>query len=107
VIQARVAVPGLEVEFQAGSGITALFGPAGAGKTLLLDAIAGVLRPRSGRIILDDEILFDGVARVNLPPRRRHCGYVSRQWALFPHMSLRDNLLFPIARLARLERRRR
>ena len=107
MIQARVAVPGLEVEFQAGSGITALFGPAGAGKTLLLDAIAGVLRPRSGRIILDDEILFDGVARVNLPPRRRHCGYVSRQWALFPHMSLRDNLLFPIARLARLERRRR
>lgn len=107
MIQARVAVPGLEVEFQAGSGITALFGPAGAGKTLLLDAIAGVLRPRSGRIIVDDEILFDGVARVNLPPRRRHCGYVSRQWALFPHMSVRDNLLFPIARLGRLERRRR
>jgi molybdate transport system ATP-binding protein len=107
MIQARVAAFGLEVEFQAASGITALFGPAGAGKTLLLDAIAGLLAPRSGRIILDDEILFDGASPVNLPPRRRHCGYVSRQWALFPHMSLRDNLLFPLSHLARLERRRR
>jgi molybdate transport system ATP-binding protein len=107
MIQARVAAFGLEVEFQAASGITALFGPAGAGKTLLLDAIAGLLAPRSGRIILDDEILFDGASPVNLPPRRRHCGYVSRHWALFPHMSLRDNLLFPLSHLARLERRRR
>jgi molybdate transport system ATP-binding protein len=107
MIQARVAAFGLDVEFQAGSGITALFGPAGAGKTLTLDAIAGLLAPRSGRIILDDEILFDGASRVNLPPRRRHCGYISRHWALFPHMSLRDNLLFPVTHLARLERRRR
>ena len=107
MIQVRVAARGLEVEFQAASGITALFGPAGAGKTLILDAIAGLLAPRSGRIILDDEILFDGASRLNLPPRRRHCGYVSRHWALFPHMSLRDNLLFPLARFARLERRRR
>jgi molybdate transport system ATP-binding protein len=107
MIQARVAAFGLEVEFQAAAGITALFGPAGAGKTLILDSIAGLLAPRSGRIILDDEILFDGASRVNLSPRRRHCGYVSRHWALFPHMSLRDNLLFPLVRLARLERRRR
>jgi molybdate transport system ATP-binding protein len=107
MIQVRLAAFGLEVEFQAASGITALFGPAGAGKTPILDAIAGLSAPRSGRIILDDEILFDGAARVNLPPRRRHCGYVSRHWALFPHMSLRDNLLFPLTHLARLERRRR
>ena len=107
MIQARVAAFGLEVEFQAASGITALFGPAGAGKTLILDAIAGLLTPRGGRIILDDEILFDGASRVNRPPRLRHCGYVSRHWALFPHMSLRDNLLFPLTHLARLERRRR
>ena len=72
MIQVRVAAFGLEVEFQAASGITALFGPAGAGKTPILDAIAGLSAPRSGRIILDDEILFDGAARVNLPPRRRH-----------------------------------
>ena len=107
MIQVRFAAHGVDVEFQAESGITALFGPAGAGKTLILDSIAGFVTPASGRIILDDEILFDGASRVNLPPRRRHCGYVARQWALFPHMSLRDNLLFPLAGLARLERYRR
>ena len=107
MIQARLAAFGVDVEILAGAGITALYGPSGAGKTLILDAIAGLLAPRSGRIILDDEILFDGVSGLNLPPRRRHCGYVSRHWALFPHMTVRDNVLFPLARLARLERRRR
>jgi len=107
MIQVRLAAHGVDVEFQAATGITALFGAAGAGKTLILDAIAGFVTPAGGRIILDDEILFDGASRVNLPPRRRHCGYVARHWALFPHMSLHDNLLFPLARLARLERHRR
>ena len=107
MIQVRLAAHGVDVEFQAASGITALFGPAAAGKTFILDAIAGFATPASGRIILDDEILFEGASRVNLPPRRRHCGYVARHWALFPHMSLRDNLLFPLAGLARLERHRR
>ena len=50
---------------------------------MILDAIAGFLTPAAGRIMLDDEILFDAASRVNLPPRRRHCGYVARQWALF------------------------
>jgi molybdate transport system ATP-binding protein len=107
MIQARIAAPGVEVDFQAASGITALFGAAGAGKTLILDAIAGFATPAGGRIILDDEILFDAASRVNLPPRRRHCGYVASHWALFPHMNLHDNLLFPLAGLARLERHRR
>ncbi len=107
MIQARIAAHGVDVEFQAASGITALFGAAGAGKTLILDAIAGFVTPASGRIIVDDEIVFDAASRVNLPPRRRHCGYVACQWALFPHMSLHDNLLFPLAGLPRLERHRR
>ena len=107
MIQARLAACGVDVEIAAASGITALYGPAGAGKTVVLDAIAGFLRPASGRIILDDEILFDGASRVHLPPRRRHCGYVARHWALFPHMSLHDNLEFPLAGIARLERLRR
>jgi len=107
MIQVRLRSHGVDVEFQAASGITALFGPAGAGKTLLLDAIAGFVTPASGRIILDDEILFDAASGVNLPPRRRHCGYVARDWALFPHLSLHDNLLFPLAGLPRLERHRR
>lgn len=111
MIQVRLAAHGVDVEFQAPSGIMALFGPSGAGKTLILDAIAGFVTPETGRIILDDKILFDGASGVNLPPRRRHCGYVARHWALFPHMSVRDNLLFPLAGrhlgVARLERHRR
>jgi ABC-type sulfate/molybdate transport systems ATPase subunit len=104
MIHVRIAASGVDVEFQAASGITALFGGAGAGKAFILDAIAGFATPASGRIILDDEILFDGASGVNLPPRHRHCGYVARQWALFPHMTLHDNLLFPLACLARLPR---
>jgi ABC-type sulfate/molybdate transport systems ATPase subunit len=107
MIQVRLAAHGMDVEFQASSGITALFGAAGAGKTVILDAIAGFITPASGRIILDDEILFDAASGVNLPPRRRHCGYIARNWALFPHMSLHDNLLFPLADLAQRERHRR
>jgi molybdate transport system ATP-binding protein len=107
MIQVRLAAPGVDLEFQAASGITALFGAAGAGKTLILDAIAGFATPAAGRIMLDDEILFDGASHVNLPPRRRHCGYVARHWALFPHMSLHHNLSFPMAGVARRERHRR
>jgi molybdate transport system ATP-binding protein len=66
----------LELEFQATAGVTVLFGPSGSGKTLTLDLIAGFMRPDDGRILLDDEILFDGAAGVNLAPQARNCGYV-------------------------------
>jgi molybdate transport system ATP-binding protein len=117
MIQARIAKtfragpdsPGfsLEVEFQAGAGVTALFGPSGAGKTLTLESIAGFVKPDSGRILLDDAILFDAAAQVNAPPRRRNCGYVFQNYALFPHMTLRQNLMFAAERRPRLERHRR
>ncbi len=97
----------LEVDFQAGAGVTVLFGRSGAGKTLTLDAIAGFVKPDAGRILLDDSILFDGAAQVNLAPRQRSCGYVFQNYALFPHMALRENLMFAADRLPRLERHRR
>src|SRR5262249_1370930 len=97
----------LELEFQTAAGVTVLFGPSGAGKTLTLDSIAGFIKPDSGRILLDDQILFDGASGLNLPPRRRSCGYVFQNYALFPHMTLRANLLFAADRLPRLERHRR
>jgi molybdate transport system ATP-binding protein len=97
----------LDVEFQASRGFTVLFGPSGAGKTLTLDSIAGFERPDEGRILLDDEILFDGASGVHLPPRARHCGYVFQNYALFPHMTLRKNLEFAVERLPRLERHRK
>ena len=116
-IQARIAKrfpPGpesagfsLNVEFQTAAGVTVLFGRSGAGKTLTLDAIAGFVRPDQGRIMVDDEILFDAASGVNVPPQGRHCGYVFQNYALFPHMTLRQNLEFAAERRPRLERHRR
>lgn len=97
----------LDVDLSAGPGVTVLLGPSGAGKTLTLDSIAGFARPDEGRILLDDEILFDGAASVCLPPRSRHCGYVFQNYALFPNMTLRKNLEFALHRRPRLERHRR
>jgi molybdate transport system ATP-binding protein len=97
----------LDIEFEARPGVTVLFGPSGSGKTLTLDAIAGFVAPDSGRILLDDRILFDAESGVNLPPRRRTCGYVFQNYALFPNMTLRENLAFAAHSLPRLERHRR
>src|SRR4051794_22040712 len=80
----------LDVELTASSGITALFGPSGSGKTLTLDCIAGFVRPDQGRILLNDHILFDADTKIHAPPRQRRCGYVFQNYALFPHMTLRD-----------------
>jgi molybdate transport system ATP-binding protein len=97
----------LDLEFQAKAGVTVLFGPSGSGKTLTLDSIAGFVRPDQGRIILDDAILFDGATGVHLAPQARQCGYVFQNYALFPHMTLRENLAFAAERRPRLERHRR
>jgi molybdate transport system ATP-binding protein len=97
----------LDLEFQAAAGVTVLFGPSGSGKTLVLDAIAGFARPEEGRVLLDDELLFDGARGVHLPPQARNCGYVFQNYALFPHMTLRQNLMFAAERRPRLERHRR
>jgi molybdate transport system ATP-binding protein len=97
----------LDVEFEASSGVTVFYGPSGSGKTLTLDCIAGFIAPDSGRIMLDDRILFDAESGVHLPPQQRSCGYVFQNYALFPHMTLRENLAFAAHALPRLERHRR
>jgi molybdate transport system ATP-binding protein len=84
----------LDLDEQLQAGITALFGPSGAGKTTVLDAIAGLRTPESGRIAVGDRVLFDSTARVNLPPHARHVGYVPQDVALFPHMDVRRNVLY-------------
>jgi molybdate transport system ATP-binding protein len=72
----------------------ALFGPSGAGKTTILDAIAGLRTPRSGSIVVDGRVLFSSNDRINLPPHQRRVGYVPQDVALFPHMNVRRNLLY-------------
>ncbi|MEO8661768.1 MAG: ABC transporter ATP-binding protein [Bryobacteraceae bacterium] len=97
----------LDIEFNASAGVTVLFGSSGSGKTLTLDCIAGFIQPDEGRILLDDVILFDAASNVHLKPQARRCGYVFQNYALFPHMTLRENLMFAAQNRPRLERHRR
>jgi molybdate transport system ATP-binding protein len=84
----------LHANFAATGRVTALFGHSGAGKTTLVNLIAGLARPDSGRISIDDTILFDGKAGISLPAHRRRIGYVFQEGRLFPHLSVRHNLLY-------------
>jgi len=74
--------------------IVALVGPSGAGKTTVLNAIAGLVRPRSGHISVDGRVLFDSARGIDLPAHRRRVGYVFQDARLFPHMDVRANLLY-------------
>jgi molybdate transport system ATP-binding protein len=84
----------IDIAFQADSGATALFGPSGAGKTTVLHAIAGLLRPERGRIVFDGRVMLDTAERIFVPPYRREVGYVFQDGRLFPHLTARQNLLF-------------
>ena len=91
-IEKRLGEFNLAAQFSVAGGATALFGPSGAGKTSLVNMIAGLVAPDRGRIALDDTVLFDGAARINLPPHRRRIGYVFQEGRLFPHLSVAQNL---------------
>ncbi len=74
--------------------LTALIGPSGAGKTSIFNMISGILRPDQGRIVVDGRTLFDSDSGIDVPPELRRCGYVFQDGRLFPHMSVRSNLLY-------------
>ncbi|MEZ5880979.1 MAG: molybdenum ABC transporter ATP-binding protein [Nitratireductor sp.] len=82
----------LDCDFSAPAGVTALFGRSGSGKTTVVQAVAGLLKPGRGRVRLEDRILVDTAARTFLPPHRRRIGYVFQEGRLFPHLSVRQNL---------------
>jgi len=82
----------VKASFASESGATVLFGPSGAGKTSVINMIAGLLTPDHGRLELDGEVLFDEKARINVPAARRHIGYVFQEGRLFPHLSVKRNL---------------
>lgn len=90
----------IALAFRAEEGVTALCGPSGAGKTTVLNLIAGVLRPRSGSIRLGDRVLFDSDTRVNLPLHQRRLGYVFQDYQLFPHLTVRRNVQYGAKRSA-------
>jgi molybdate transport system ATP-binding protein len=84
----------LDVAFEAPTGVTALFGWSGSGKTTVVNAVAGLLRPDRGRVAVDGVVLCDTAAGIWVPPHRRRAGYVFQEGRLFPHMSVRQNLLY-------------
>ncbi len=90
----------LNVAFDAPAGVTALFGRSGSGKTTIVNAVAGLLRTDAGRIVADGRVLFDSATRVDLTPQQRRIGYVFQDARLFPHLTVRQNLLYG-ARFAR------
>ena len=84
----------LEIDFSSDARITCLFGRSGSGKTTLAEVVAGLIRPRSGRVALDGEVLFDDSTGLSIPTWKRRIGYVFQDARLFPHMTARDNLLY-------------
>ncbi|HWD60517.1 MAG TPA: molybdenum ABC transporter ATP-binding protein [Stellaceae bacterium] len=84
----------LDAAFEAGGGLTALFGRSGAGKTSLVNAIAGLIRPDRGRIAVDGMVLADTEAGIFVPAHRRRVGYVFQEGRLFPHFNVRQNLVY-------------
>ncbi len=84
----------LDVAFTAPAGVTALFGRSGAGKTTVVNVVAGLLRPDAGRVALEGEALLDTARGVFVPRHRRRVGYVFQEARLFPHLSVRQNLAF-------------
>ncbi len=84
----------ISCRFTAPAGITALVGPSGVGKSSVLEAIAGLLRPTAGRILVGGTVLYDSAAGVDLPPEARACGMVFQDLRLFPHRRVRENLTY-------------
>jgi len=97
----------LEAAIEVPPGITILFGPSGAGKSTLLDCIAGLVSPDVGRISVDDEVLFDSENNINQLPQKRRIAYVFQTLALFPHMSVEENVAYGLAALPEKDRRAR
>ena len=93
-VQLRLAGFTLELDVTFDRSIVGIFGPSGAGKTSLLELIVGLRRPATGVVELDNTVLFDANARVNVRPRLRKIGYVPQDLALFPHLNVRGNLRY-------------
>lgn len=105
-VRRRLGAFSLDVAFRGPEeGITALFGSSGSGKSTLVSAIAGLLRPEAGHVRLGAETFFDAAEGIDLPLHRRRIGWVFQDARLFPHMSVRDNLLYGLRRAPAAERR--
>ncbi|MYN13236.1 ATP-binding cassette domain-containing protein [Pusillimonas sp. TS35] len=88
----------LDVSLRSGARRIALYGPSGAGKSLTIRALAGLMRPERGRIVVNGVILYDDVSGVFLPPQARRLGYLQQDYGLFPHLTVAQNIAFGLSR---------
>jgi molybdate transport system ATP-binding protein len=97
----------LDVDFTAAPGFAILFGPSGSGKTTLLNCVAGIATPNIGRIASGERVLFDSQIHINIPVAKRAAGYVLQDLALFPHLTVEQNVEYGLHRLPRHDREQR
>lgn len=97
-IEKKLGAFRLRAQFEAQDGTTALLGASGCGKSVTLKCIAGIMTPDCGRIVLGDRVLFDSEKKIDLPPQQRRVGYLFQQYALFPNMTVEQNILCGIRR---------
>ena len=97
----------LDVSLEAPPGITILFGPSGAGKSTLLDCVAGLVSPNTGKIAIGESVLFDAARSIDVPPQKRRIAYVFQTLALFPHLTVEQNVAYGLRDTSERDRRRR
>lgn len=90
----------LNIEFYSDNEVLVIQGPSGSGKTTILDCIAGINTPDYGEILIENKTVFSSVSNINVPIRNRGVGYVFQNYALFPHMNVRDNIQFGIKNMS-------
>lgn len=97
----------LDVSFEAPAGFTIVFGPSGAGKSTLLDCVAGLVHPNAGKIEIGESVLFDSAKRIDVPPQERCIAYVFQSLALFPHLTVEQNIAYGLKDIAERARHTR
>lgn len=93
-IQKKLNYFDLDVDVSIGNELLVIEGASGAGKTTILNCLSGLITPDSGHIAVADRVLFDDKARINISTEKRHIGYLFQNYALFPNMSVRNNVLY-------------
>lgn len=91
----------LQAAFSSDDDKIVIFGPSGSGKSVTIQAIAGLLRPSRGRIQIGERVLFDSLRGINIPARKRRVGYLFQDYALFPHLTVADNVGYPLRKFGR------
>jgi molybdate transport system ATP-binding protein len=106
-IQKKFDAFNLAVDFETKEGVVGFLGPSGAGKSMTLKCIAGLEKPDSGRIIINGKCVYDSQKKIWIAPNQRHIGFLFQKYALFPHMTVEENVAFGIMHLDREERQQR